>query len=278
MADIDLVTADKVNVGTLPQLQHTFVANAAITAGAPVYVVAASGKVAHADANGAGVIASCWGVAARTVAAGEAVTVIREGVMDGWDLSGLDYGDPVYVSDTVGRLADAAGTTPIFVGTVIPAHSVGLGVAYDKVLLVDAANTAAGAAAGLTALTDNTGGTANDTLTALGGLTTLTDSTGLSGTHDDTLAATTVPGALTVTDGAGTNDGTIGAITDNASTITAVQELAAKQNAVLTLLGVMAQNDSDTAQKVIELVADMEDCRNNFADLAAKVNQIIAAL
>lgn len=39
--------------------------------------------------------------------------------------------------------------------------------------------------------------------------------------------------ALTVTDGAGTNDGTIGAITNNASTITAVQELAASINAII---------------------------------------------
>lgn len=100
--------------------------------------------------------------------------------------------------------------------------------------------------------------TANRTVAAptAAAVVTLTDSTGLSGTHDDTLAATTVPGALTVTDGTGTNDGTIGAITDNASTITAVQELAAKINAIITLLGVMVQNQSDVAQKVIELVAE----------------------
>lgn len=48
-------------------------------------------------------------------------------------------------------------------------------------------------------------------------------------THSNPTAA-----ALTVTDGAGTNDGTIGAITDNASTITAVQELAAQINKLVT--------------------------------------------
>jgi hypothetical protein len=124
-------------------------------------------------------------------------------------------------------------------------------------------------------LTDSSGGTANNTISAVGGLTTLTDNTGQSGTHDDTLAATTVPGSLTVTDGTGTNDGTIGAITDNASTITAVQELAAKINAIVTLLGVMTQNQSDAAQKIIEIVADLEDCKNNFADLTAKINALL---
>ena len=50
-------------------------------------------------------------------------------------------------------------------------------------------------------------------------------------------------GALTVADGAGTNDGTIGAITGDASVIAAVQELAAKINALRTALrnlGLMA--------------------------------------
>ncbi len=39
--------------------------------------------------------------------------------------------------------------------------------------------------------------------------------------------------ALTVADGVGTNDGAIGAITNNATTITAVQELAAAINALI---------------------------------------------
>ncbi len=48
---------------------------------------------------------------------------------------------------------------------------------------------------------------------------------------------------VTVADGAGTNDGTIAAITNNATTIAAVQELAAKQAEILTALqsaGLMA--------------------------------------
>lgn len=52
--------------------------------------------------------------------------------------------------------------------------------------------------AAITSLTDNSGGTANNTITAVSGLTTLTDSTGDSGTHNDTVAdGTTIGAALT---------------------------------------------------------------------------------
>ena len=58
--------------------------------------------------------------------------------MDGWDFTDQDYGEEVYVSDTVGRLADAASATNIIqVGFVIPAHGQPLGTAADKVLYVD---------------------------------------------------------------------------------------------------------------------------------------------
>lgn len=49
-------------------------------------------------------------------------------------------------------------------------------------------------------------------------------------------APTAPPAALTVTDGAGTNDLTIGAITGDASVIAAVQELAAHNASMRTAL------------------------------------------
>lgn len=152
----------------------------------------------------------------------------------------------------------------------------------------------------LTELTDNTGGTANTTLTALGGITTLTDSTGLSGTHDDTLAASAAPTTLTdSTSFSGTHDDTLAAVTVMAdiaggespteaefnTLLATVRVIAQNQSDVaqkvielVTLVGVMTQNDSDIAQKVIEVVADMDDAKNNFADLAASVNSIIRSL
>jgi predicted RecA/RadA family phage recombinase len=83
-----------------------------------------------------------------------------------------------------------------------------------------------------TALTDNGGGTADGTVASQAAPVTLTDSTSFSGTHDDTLAAVTVPVDLT-----GGEDPT-----------------EAEFNALLAVIRVIGQNQSDTAQKVIELV------------------------
>lgn len=68
-----------------------------------------------------------------------------------------------------------------------------------------------------------------------GAVVALTDSTGLSGTHDDTLAATTVPADLTGGE----------------------SPTEAEHNAALAVMRVMAQNESDLAQKVNELRAAM---------------------
>lgn len=70
-------------------------------------------------------------------------------------------------------------------------------------------------------------------------------------TADRTHAARTAT-ALTVADGAGTNDGTIGAITADASVIAAVQELAAKINALIVDL-------ADTASVVNAVVDDLQE-------------------
>jgi hypothetical protein len=141
MADINLVTAGKLNVGTLPVLQHTFIASEAITAGAPVYIVAATGKVANSDGNGSAPINTCFGVATRSAAPGEAVTVVRVGLVDGYDVSALNFGAKVYVSDSVGRIADAAGSTSLVVGTVVPANGAPVGTTADKIVLVQCNNS-----------------------------------------------------------------------------------------------------------------------------------------
>lgn len=137
MADIALVTADKVNVGTSgPNVQLTVVAAEAITAGAPCYLGLADGKAYNADANAA-VDQFCFGIATRTAAAGEAVTLLRMGLMEGWDFADQDYGEPVYVSDTVGRIADAVGTVTIRVGMVVPVFSNLISGTPNKALLVE---------------------------------------------------------------------------------------------------------------------------------------------
>lgn len=70
-------------------------------------------------------------------------------------------------------------------------------------------------------------------------------------TADRTHAARTAT-ALTVADGAGTNDGTIGAITADPSVIAAIQELAAAVNALIVDL-------ADTAGVVNAVVDDLQE-------------------
>ena len=133
MALIALTTANKVEV-VESIIQLTLPAAEAITAGAPVRIDTSG---LFTPSNGTSTTeADTYGIATRTVAAGEALTAIRKGVMDGFTFSQA-YSATIYVSDTDGRLGDAAGTTSKVAGKVIPATATTLGTAYDKVLFVD---------------------------------------------------------------------------------------------------------------------------------------------
>ena len=135
MADIALVTADKVSV-VESIVQMTLPAAEAVTAGAPVRIDTSTGRFTKANGTVAAE-ARIYGIAARTVVAGAPVTAIRKGVMDGFVLDALAYDAAVYLSDTDGRIGDAAGTVSTVVGRVIPGTASNLGVGYDKLLLVD---------------------------------------------------------------------------------------------------------------------------------------------
>jgi hypothetical protein len=133
MADIALVTAARIRLVQEPWVrQRTLVAAAAIVAGAPVYIDA-NGKFDNADGSAAGT-AGVWGIALKSTAAGQACTAVRDGSLDGYDLAALAFWAPVFLSDTVGRLADGAGTVSVTVGRVVPALAQSLGVAPDKIL------------------------------------------------------------------------------------------------------------------------------------------------
>lgn len=69
-------------------------------------------------------------------------------------------------------------------------------------------------------------------------------------TADRTIANATAA-ALTVSDGAGTNDGTIGAITADASVIAAVQELAAQINKLVA-------DNADLRQGLTAVIDDLQ--------------------
>lgn len=135
MANIALITASRVEV-VESIVQMTLPAAEAITAGAPVRIDTTAGTFTNANASSAAE-ARIYGIATRTVAAGEALTAIRLGVMDGFDVSASNFDAPLYLSDTDGRVADGAGTVDVVIGRVIPASGTTLGTAYDKIVAVD---------------------------------------------------------------------------------------------------------------------------------------------
>lgn len=113
--------------------QLTLPAAEAITAGAPVRLDTTTGRWMNANATTAAESTYVW-IALRTVAAGEGVTAYRRGIVSGYDLDALDYGAAVYLSDTDGRLADAAGTVSVIVGRVVPIHDRPLGETPGKAI------------------------------------------------------------------------------------------------------------------------------------------------
>ena len=136
MATVALTTADRVYiVQSLQQL--TGVAVEAIEAGAAVRIDTTTGKWTNANGSSAGE-ARVIGIATRSVAAGEALTVLKKGILDGFALASQAYDLPIYMSDTDATLDDGTGSTvDVAVGRVIPAFATTLGTAADKLLLVD---------------------------------------------------------------------------------------------------------------------------------------------
>lgn len=133
--EIALVAANRVNV-VESDLQVTLPVDEAITAGMAVRLNVTTGKFTKAKATELAE-ARIFGIATKTVAAGLPLTVIRRGLMDGYDLSDMDYDADVYLSDTDGRLSTVAGTISYVVGRVIPVTGGMLDDDFDKVLLID---------------------------------------------------------------------------------------------------------------------------------------------
>lgn len=133
MADIALTTAGRIEV-VESVIQATLPAAEAITAGEAVRIDT-NGK--FTGANGTTTTENrIYGIATKAAAAGTAVTAVRKGVLDGFNLSGA-YDAIVYLSDTDGTLGTTAGTVSTIVGRVIPAWGQPVGTAADKLLFVD---------------------------------------------------------------------------------------------------------------------------------------------
>lgn len=118
MADISAITAANISVvNPMAAKIRTFIAAAAIDIGEAVYLNA-SGTVDLCDTNAAGK-QQFRGIALEGVGAGQPVSILIEGILYGFDVSGVAYDGLVYASDTAGAIADAAGTMTVNVGRVI---------------------------------------------------------------------------------------------------------------------------------------------------------------
>ncbi len=134
MANLALVTPNWVRIVESIE-QMTLPAAEVITAGQAVRIDTTTGRFTLA--NGTTTVENrIYGVATQGAsAAGIAITAVRRGVLDGWNLTQA-YDATIYLSDTDGALGDTAGTVNTVVGRVIPATSTTLGTAYDKLLHV----------------------------------------------------------------------------------------------------------------------------------------------
>jgi predicted RecA/RadA family phage recombinase len=139
--EIALDTADRVEVVESIQ-QLTLVALEAIEAGAPCRIDPTTGQARNG--NGSDMTeGKYFGIATKSVAAGEPVTLLRRGILDGFDLSGLNFGATIYLSDTDGRISGTAGTKAVTVGYIAAGNAQLLGSTADKLLYLDPSLAAA---------------------------------------------------------------------------------------------------------------------------------------
>lgn len=137
MADLTLVTATKLEVVESIE-QMTLPTAEVCSPGQAVRIDTTTGNFTKANGSAAGE-ARIYGIVVGGVpnVAGQPVTAIRKGVVDGYDLSAIAYDAAIYLSDTDGALGTTAGTVSTVVGRVIPATSQPLGTANDKLLLIN---------------------------------------------------------------------------------------------------------------------------------------------
>lgn len=117
------ITASDVRVVKRSELtQLTAPAGEAINAGQYCRWNTSTGKFEYGNATTTGEVGDGF-IAEKTVAIGDPLTAHKGPgvVIDlGSALDSLNYGASVYLGDTDGRLADAAGTVSTVVGKVIP--------------------------------------------------------------------------------------------------------------------------------------------------------------
>lgn len=112
-----------------------------------------------------------------------------------------------------------------------------------------------------------------DTFTKQSHITHLTDGTG--GTANDTLTA--LGGITILTDSSGgTANNTVQALTDPVDTPLTADAL--RDDLVANIIPELRNNFADVSAKINALIADMNDARDNLADVTAKLNALLTSL
>jgi hypothetical protein len=132
MTDLAVVEAAVAVVFPLKAEIHTGILAAAVTAGQAVYVVIASADYDLADAGVANQLAELRGIALESGGVGQAINILKRGHIAGFTLTQA-HDDEIFLSDTAGALADAAGTVTVHAGRVIALTD----KARTKVLFID---------------------------------------------------------------------------------------------------------------------------------------------
>ncbi len=132
MADIVVTAARVAPIWPNKCEIYSYEAAETITKGQALYFTSA-GKVGVADANASGK-QQFRGIALNGGGAGQAIDLLKKGAVAGYTLSQA-YDAPLYLSDTVGAMADAAGTMSVNVGRVIPMNDSGT---LTKVVYIEA--------------------------------------------------------------------------------------------------------------------------------------------
>jgi hypothetical protein len=128
------LTITNVHIVRIFEMEPDGPVNEVVAVGVPVRVDATTGK--YTPSNATTTTENQYkGIAVNTGDyANATISVMRKGILDvGNALSGINYGLPVYLSDTDGTLADAAGTVSTIVGYVMPGFA---STTPDKLLLV----------------------------------------------------------------------------------------------------------------------------------------------
>lgn len=116
MADITVTAAQVALVFPSKAEIIDGIATETITVGQAVYQLTTR-KFGVADANAAGK-QQFRGIALNSAGAGQAVSILKKGFVAGFGIGSLNGDVALYLSDTAGALADAAGTMTVICGRV----------------------------------------------------------------------------------------------------------------------------------------------------------------